>query len=162
MRIAILAVLVACGSSPTTESFDFYGIQYQAPPGTTAGITRSVLPGPEGLGGSPVDERPYVTITLAGRFSVQITKTQGPSTLEGTKALYIANRIGTNHTGVTTPTGWELTYRTARSDDATKTSSVHLMYADLGGGHYECIYGEQNCPDIAAAEAICRSMRAKR
>ncbi len=47
-----------------------------------------------------------------------------------------------------------------RSDDPTKTSSVHPVYVEINGGHYECIYGEQNSRDLAA-EAICRSMRAK-
>ena len=164
----LLLVLVACGADKATpapavsEWTDFYGIQYQAPPGTTARITESVLPGPGGEGGSPVGERPYVELSMPGRFHVTITKTRGASTLDATKALYVANKLGTDHAGASTPTGWELTYRVPRSDDSTKTSVAHLVYAALGGGHYECSYDEQNCADPKAAETICRSMRAKR
>lgn len=164
VKIPAVCVLVACGSTPPSppaaEWSDFYGIQYQAPPGTDARITRSVLPGPGGGGGSPTDERPYVTLSAAG-FYVTITKTQERSTFDTTKQVYLANQVGTDHTGVTTATGWEMRYRMPRSDDPTKTSGVHLVYAELGGGNYECSYGEQSSRDLAAAEAICRSMRVK-
>lgn len=158
-----ICVLAACGTrGPSLEWSDFYGIQYQAPPGTRAEVTRSVLPGPGGLGGSPTDDRPYVLLAMAGpqRFRVTITKSRERETLDAMRSIYVANRIGTDHVGVTTPNGWELTYQTPRSDDPSKASRVHLIYADVGGGHYECIYDEQRS-DPAVAEAICRSLRAK-
>lgn len=165
----LVCLLVACGSSAqppavaTDEWTDFYTIQYQAPKGTDARVTRSVLPGPGGLGGSPVDERPYVTLSMGGvnSFYVTITKTQERSTLDATKASYVANHVGTNHRGSATTTGFEMTYQTQRSDDATKSSTAHLIYAELGGGNYQCSYDEQNGKDPAAAAAICRSLRSK-
>ncbi len=163
----LLVVLVACGADKAAQSpavsewTDFYGIQYQAPPGTAARVTDSVLPGPGGEGGSPVGERPYVALSMPGRFHVTITKTRAASTLAATKALYVANRLGTDHAGTSTATGWEMTYRVPRSDDSTKTSVAHLVYAALGGAHYECSYDEQNCPDREAAASICRSIREK-
>jgi hypothetical protein len=171
--LALALALAACesrGAPPapappavSPEWTDFYGIQYKAPPGTNAHVTRSVLPGPGGEGGSPTDERPYVSLGMGGprRFHLTITKVRGPETLDAIKASYAANGVGSGHTGVTTKTGWEMTYRNPRSDDPTKTSLVRLIYADIGGGHYECIYDEQNCADPTVAEAICRSIRAK-
>jgi hypothetical protein len=165
-RLATVA-LVACGSPtppaplPTSEWTEFYGIQYMAPRGTDARVTRSVLPGPGGEGGSPTDERPYVTLAMAGPhgFHVEITKSREAATLDATKAMYAANHVGTDHIGVVTSTGWEMTYQTRRSDDPAKPSTARVFHVDLGGGHYECVYDEQNCPDPAAAESICRSMR---
>jgi hypothetical protein len=163
---SLIWLLVACGSSAqapavaTDEWTDFYTIQYHAPKGTDARVTRSVLPGPGGLGGSPVDERPYVTL-VSNTFYVTITKTQERSTLDATKASYVANNVGVDHRGAPTSTGWEMTYTTKRSDDPTKPSTGHLVYAELGGGNYQCSYDEQNCKDPAAAAAICRSMRIK-
>lgn len=142
---------------------DFYGIQYQAPAGTDAHVTRSVLPGPGGLGGSPTDERPDVTLSLAGShgFYVQITKSKDAESLDGMTSTYVANKVGINHHGSKTSTGWELRYDVQRSDDPSKTSKVVLVYADLAGGHYECIYSDETSPDPAVADAICRSMRVK-
>jgi hypothetical protein len=161
VRVGLL-VLVACGSPPPELPWtEFYGIQYQVPPGTDVRETRSVLPGPGGLGGSPTDERPYVTLVGGHSFYVTITKTQERSTLEGKQQSYLANHIGSNHTGKATPTGWEMTYRTSRGDDATKLGTVVLIYADLAGGHYECMYDDQNSREPAVADAICRSMRVK-
>jgi hypothetical protein len=64
------------------------------------------------------------------------------------------------HEGKTTPAGWELTYERL---DTTGASSgiVHMVYADINGKHYPCTWAEVSCADRAAADAICRSMRAK-
>lgn len=131
-------------------------MQYQAPVGTDARVTTSVLPGPGGMGGSPTDERPWVDLALRDRFFVTITKTQEQATLDSIKASYEANKIGSNFVGKPTATGFELTYA---STNAPGTG--HMIVANLGGGHYQCSFHDQNCKDVAAAEAICRSMRVK-
>ena len=162
IRLALaIAVIGACGASSSGWS-DFYGIQYQAPAGTTAQVTDSVLPGPGGEGGTPVGERPDVVLILPGAhgFRVQIIKPSESVSLDGMKYVLVGNKVGSNHVGTATKTGWELTYD-VRSEDSSSTSKVHIIYADIAGGHYQCEYDEASTGDPVVAEAICRSLRPK-
>ena len=164
IRLAVTLVAIAVGACATSSSgwSDFYGIQYQSPAGTTAQITDSTLPGPGGEGGSPAGERPDVVLILPGAhgFRVQIVKPAEPVSLDGMKYALVGNKVGSNHVGTATKTGWELTYD-VRSEDSSSTSKVHIIYADVAGGHYQCSYDEASTGDPAVAEAICRSLRAK-
>lgn len=147
--------LVACADA---EWRTFYGIEYRAPKSSTSNIVDSVLPGPDGQGGSPTGERPVVTISAAGEhaFYVTITKSSYAMTLDGEKTAYVENKIGANLVGTTTPGGWELT------GDLTMKGGGHFqeIYVDLAGGHYLCNYGDSS-QDQALAERVCRSIRAK-
>jgi|GEM_PF-3366983 len=158
----VIAVMGACGGTSSSGWSDFYGIQYQAPAGTTAQVTDSVLPGPGGEGGSPTGERPDVVLILPGAhgFRVQIVKPSEPVSLDGMKYVLVGNKVGSNHVGTATKTGWELTYD-VRSEESSSTSKAHIIYADIAGGHYQCEYDEASTGDAAVAEAICRSIRPK-
>ncbi len=151
--------LVACGSS-TSEWRTFYGIEYRTTKASSSSIVDSVLPGPGGLGGSPVGERPVVTIAEAGPhgFYLTITGSSYAMTLEGQKSTLVSNKLGSNFVGKTTPTGFELV-GDQTSPGGGPSTRFHEIYVDLAGGHYDCIYAEVNCADPAAAEAVCRSMR---
>lgn len=149
-------------AAPLSEWSDFYGIQYKAPAGTDARITRSVLPGPGGKGGIPTDVRPSAVLSLPGPrgFYVELLKTAEPVSLEGMKRALVGNKVGSHHVGKATKTGWELTYDMINPADG-KTGKAHTFYFDVAAGHYQCSYYEVNCGDPAAADAICRSIRPK-
>jgi hypothetical protein len=176
VALALVAALSACGreGSGTTSALgtklewkDFYGIQYQAPPGTDERTTNGTLPGPGGLGGVQTDERPSVTLSMTEphRFYVEIVKPKERVSLEGMK--YVLPQLkATNIVAAPTSAGWDLTYDTQEegaptSKDGGSTSKTHIIYVELAGGNYQCTYGEVSCSDVAAAESICRSMRAK-
>jgi hypothetical protein len=116
-----------------------------------------VLPGPGGLGGIPSGEHIVLKLTHPdpSSFYVEIIKTAEP------KALEIYQTHQRNLTTKVTPTGWEVTYDSPRTSDGQGTIKNAVFYADLAGGHYTCRYMDINCPDKAAAEAICRSMLSK-
>ncbi|MEO8701266.1 MAG: hypothetical protein ABI867_14550 [Kofleriaceae bacterium] len=151
--------LVACSSSSTSEWRTFYGIEYRTSKASSSSIVDSVLPGPGGLGGSPVGERPVVTISEAGPhgFYVTITKSSYAMTLDAAKATLLSNKIGEQLVGKTTPTGFELAG--VQTSPGGPSTPFHEIYVDLAGGHYDCLYADANCADPAAAEALCRSMR---
>lgn len=168
-RVAVglvaLALLDACGkrvptsSSPTSASewTDFEGIQYRAPAGTNVERRDGVMPGPGGQGGIPTGVRISVTLTKPHGFYVEIVKNASPTSLEGEKQALLAAKAGTNMVDKITSTGWELTY----DMPTTTATQAHELYADLAGGHFMCTYADVNCPDSAAADAICRSLRQK-
>ena len=174
-----IALLGACGkervrtiatSSPTPSSStpaassdwtDFEGIQYRAPAGTNVERRDGVLPGPGGQGGIPGGDRISVTLTKPNGFYVEIVKNARPTSLEGEKYALVAAKAGTNMVDKVTSTGWELTYDMPVTGNGKTATQAHELYADLGGGHFMCSYADVNCPDAAAAEAICRSLRAK-
>jgi len=174
--LVVIALLGACRKEPvptptsttsrsssaaSSEWTDFQGIQYRAPAGTNVLSADGVLPGPGGLGGIPSGVRISVTLTKPKGFYVEIVKNAQPTSLEGEKHVLLANKVGTNMVDKATPTGWELTYDMPVTDDARPAAKAHELYADLAGGHFTCSYADVNCPDPAAAEAICRSLRAK-
>lgn len=176
MPFALAVLLGACGketvstsassasasaspSSPAPEWTDFQGIQYRAPAGTNVMTRDGVMPGPGGQGGIPAGVRITVTLTKPKSFYVQIIKNATPTSLEGEKYVLLGNKVGTNMIGKVTSTGWELTYDMPVTNDARVATQAHELYADLAGGHFMCSYADVNCPDPAAAEAICRSMR---
>lgn len=141
------------------EWVDFYGVEYKAPPGTNALNKNGVLPGPEGGGGTPADERPNVVLTKPQGFYVEIVKPAKPVSMEGMMYSLGQNKVGSNLSGKATANGWDLTYETVRGD--ATPSKTHIIYVTLNGGHYQCTYDDSNCPDPKAAEAICRSIRPK-
>jgi len=116
-----------------------------------------VLPGPGGMGGIPRGERPSVKLTMPGAksFYVDIEKPKDPVSLDGMKRVIVGMKMGTKIVTKTTANGWEITYA---SDDG----NAHILYADIAGGHYQCTYADVNCGDPAMADAICRSLRAKK
>lgn len=148
-------------SVPSSEWTDFQGIQYRAPAGTNVMSADGVMPGPGGLGGIPTGVRISVTLTKPRGFYVEIVKNAQPTSLEGEKYVLLANKVGTKMVGKATSTGWELTYDMPVTNDAQPATQAHELYADLAGGHFTCSYADVNCPDPAAAEAICRSLRPK-
>ncbi len=153
----------AAPSSSSGEWIDFEGIQYRAPAGTQQLVKDGVLPGPGGLGGIPSGQRIHASISKPnpnGLF-VELLRTADPVTLEGMKSSLVANGIARHLVGKTTTPGWELTYEQIDGADAS-IGEVHIVYADLGGKHYQCTWAETNCADKKAADGICRSLRAKR
>ena len=158
--LLVLIVLAACRKE--AGWIDFEGIQYRAPHGTAQRVEDGVLPGPGGQGGIPSGVRVEASITKPnpnGLF-VQIVRTAEPASLDGTKQSLSANHVGREMKGATTQAGWELTYEQLDANGAP-VGNVHMVYRDIGGGHYQCTWGEANCADRAGADAICRSMRAK-
>ena len=155
--VLVFVVLVAaCKKTDTTPWIGFYGVEVKAPAGTDVHRTDSVLPGPGGQGGSPVGERPSVTLTRAQSFNVEVRKLPQPMTYEDAIAVLEKSPGNANFRGKRAPHGWELTYDMAGAPPV----KVSLIYADLGGGHYECGWTSQS-PDVEAAEAVCRSVRAR-
>ncbi len=162
--LGILTLLVAsCGKTQVANEswYVFREIELLAPKSASLGEQDGVLPGPGGLGGVPTGERPSVDVGVDGPhgFHLTIFREPGPRTLEGEKSSMASNKYGTNPVGKVTANGWELTY------DAevygTPTGRSRLFYAAVAGKHFTCIFAEPNCKDVAAAEAVCRSMRAK-
>jgi hypothetical protein len=151
------------GTSTTTPAssmwIDFEGIQYRAPVGTTMNVEDGVLQGPDGLGGIPSGERIEANISKSAAFYVQLLRTRVPSTLEGTKQSLLANHVGRNLKGTVTETGWELSYELIVN--GTSSGKAHVIYTEIAQKHYECSWADVNCPDPAAAEALCRSLRPK-
>jgi hypothetical protein len=170
LSLALVLVLVssACrqdggpSSQVSSEWMTFHGIQFRVPVGTRAETTDGVLPGPEGMGGIPTGDRPSTVLILPGPhgFYVEIIKTNAPVSMEAMKHVLVGSQVGQNHDGEATSTGWEMTYETRGVPDAS-TKKTHIQYFEVAGGYYQCIYGEANCGDPAAAEAICRSIRPK-
>ena len=140
----------------------FEGIEYRAPAGTQRSVEDSVLPGPGGMGGRPVGELVVLTLSKArpGSFYLTIERSRGPLPLESERRVLEGNRVGRNLVGKTTANGWELTYELLDST-GTPLGIAHEIYAELAGGHYKCTWGEMNCEDRTAPDAICRSMRAR-
>lgn len=165
--LVVIALLGGCRKEtvPTparaSEWTDFQGIQYRAPSGTSALSAGGVLPGPGGLGGIPSGVRISVTITKPNGYYVEIVKSAQPTSLDGEKQGLLGSKAGTNMVGKATNTGWELTYDMPVTNDARVATQAHELYVDLAGGHFKCTYADVNCPDPAAAEAICRSLRPK-
>jgi hypothetical protein len=124
-------------------------------------ISDGVLPGPGGKGGIPTGARPRVVLAKPGPdgFYVELAKPSEPVSLDGMKYSLTGNKIGSNFVSTITSAGWDLTYDTPRGDGST--SVTHIIYVDIGGGHYECTYDEGNGGSAAAAEGICRSLRPK-
>ncbi len=151
--------LIACSTS-NSEWRTFYGVEYHTSKASSSSVVDSVLPGPGGQGGSPVGERPVVTVAQAGPhgFYLTITRSSYAMTLEGEKSTQVSNQIGSKLVGKTTPTGWELV-GDQTSPGGGPPTPFHEIYVDLAGGHYDCIYAAVNCADPAAAEAVCRSIR---
>jgi len=146
----------------STEWSDFYGIQYRAPAGTNAMTQDGTLPGPGGMGGIPRGVRVSVRLSKPAPlgFYVEIIRTAEPVSLEAMKHALVGSTAGSNMVGHVTSTGWDLIYDMPGAAGAS-TSKAHIVYVDIAGGHFQCIYAEANCTDPAAAEAICRSMRPK-
>lgn len=155
-------VVAACRIQSGGDFIDFEGIQYRAPAGSTMQVQDGVLPGPGGLGGVPSGQRVEASIGRPNPNGLHVTivRTAEPASLEGTKQSLAANRVGRNMNGKITPAGWELTYEQLDTM-GTPWGIVHMVYADINGKHYQCTWAEVSCADRAAADAICRSMRAK-
>jgi len=140
----------------------FEGIEYRAPKGAVQQVQDGVLPGPGGLGGIPSGQHIEARITSQeGKLFMSLVRSAAPKTLEATEKTLEANHIARGLAGKTTPTGWELTYEQIDTTGAS-IGKVHVVYADVAGGHYECTWAEVNCGDHAAADALCRSLRPKR
>jgi hypothetical protein len=152
----------AAPRAPTVEWRRFGGVEYQVPVGAWANERDSILPGPKGSGGVPGGVDPTVTVGMPGdhAFYVQIEKPIAPVSLEGMKYVVLGNKMAvpSSVVGKATPSGWDLTYDSADAADAS-SRKVHVIYADIAGGHFQCTYADVNCKDPAVAEAICRSLR---
>ncbi len=158
VKLVLVLGVALVGCSSDSEWRTFYGIEYRTTKASTSHVVDSVLPGPDGLGGSPVGERPTVTISEAGPhgFYVTITKTKERLTIDSEEGTFTSNA---KLVGTSTAIGWELSGEQATGDG--RTLVIHEIYADLAGGHYECTYADVNCADVVPADALCRSMRGK-
>lgn len=154
---------VVTGVAPSMIWRDFHGVEFLSASEAHVSEKDGVMPGPGGMGGIPPGERPSATVTLAGPrgFYVQIEKTKDPVSPDGMKRVIVGMKMGTNIVTKTTANTWEITY--ARTDAAdAEPPNAHILYFDIAGGHYQCTYADVNCGDRAAADAICRSLRAKK
>ena len=121
------------------------------------------MPGPGGQGGVPTGVRISVTLSKPDTFYVEIIKHAAPISLEGEKYVLLGSKAASSAAGKVTSTGWELTYdRPVVNDARAAKKKGRIFYFDIASGHFECSYAEENCPDPAAAEEICRSIRPMR
>ncbi len=155
----------ACGKTRLSEGGEtwhaFREIEYRAPKAAMHGEQDGVLPGPGGLGGVPAGERPSVGVSVQGPhgFQLEIFREPGLKTLASERGWLLSQSETTNLVEKVTPNGWELTYDSVVY--GTPTGKFHVHYAVLAGRQFTCRFSDAGSKDVAAAEAVCRSMRAK-
>jgi hypothetical protein len=164
--VAVAVLLCAPGCSDQSWQ-PFQEIEFRADKAVSVRETDGVLPGPDGLGGVPSGERISLTVSLAGPrgYHVEIVRTALPRTAATERGILEQIHQGESFVEKTTANGWELEYSQrlppAAPGASSKTTRVHVRYREVSGKYFHCSWADVNCPDTTAAEAVCRSMRAR-
>jgi len=152
---------------PALEKRVFQGIRYLTPAGSniaSSGVDRpSHYPDPQTgeVVEIPTRIEPAISVTgqgAGGFFMVEIKKPPERVTLDGmTWSLQQMPQVA-EPKGTPEANGWSLTYQW-KNDDGTTTTMRH-RHLSLPDSDYDCIYDEGNTKDVAAAAAICASIKA--
>ncbi|HUS67248.1 MAG TPA: hypothetical protein VMZ28_22075 [Kofleriaceae bacterium] len=155
------------GAKVALEKRVFHGIHYLTPAGSNianSGVDRpSHYPDPQTgqVVEIPTRIEPAISVTgeaAAGFFMVDIKKPPERVTLEGMISSLRQRAEVAEPKGTAETNGWSLTYQW-KNADGTSTTMRHRHYA-LPDSDYDCVYDETNSKDVAAAGAICASIKA--
>lgn len=152
---------------PALEKRVFHGIRYLSPSGSNianSGVDRpSHYPDPQTgeVVEIPTRIEPAISVTgeaAGGFFMVEIKKPPERVTLEGMIHSLQQRAEVAEPQGKPETNGWSLTYQW-KNADGTSTTMRHRHFA-LPDSDYDCVYDEGNTKDVAAAGAICASIKA--